>query len=77
MSICPFLKLRKNSATCDPESCPKHKNRDMITPECWRLRRLETKEPLDQTPKERIYRMTKIRCPQCKYKFPAREGIIE
>jgi hypothetical protein len=78
MPKCPFLLSKRFSVTCDPsgmQGCPKHKNRDNITPECWRLRRLETKEALDSVPKEKIYRNTKLKCPKCKFKFQAKEGI--
>lgn len=78
MSRCDLLLLSKGKAECDtskPWGCPKHKNKDMITPECWRLRRLEKKEAMDQVVKERIYRMTKLRCPFCKGRFEAREGL--
>lgn len=79
MPKCEMLTLSKNKATCDPSGlwgCPKHKNRDMITPECWRLRRFEQKKPaLDNVPKEKIYRHTKVRCPRCQTRFLIREGL--
>lgn len=79
MSKCEMLILSMNKATCDPSGlwgCPKHKNRDMITPECWRLRRFESPKPaMDQAPKAKIYRNTKLKCPKCKFKFQAKEGV--
>lgn len=78
MPKCEMLTLSKNKACCDPSGlwgCPKHKNRDMITPECWRLRRFEQKKALDDTLKARLYRNTKLKCPKCKYKFQAKEGM--
>jgi hypothetical protein len=73
---------KKNSVTCDPSGyfgCPKHKGRDQITPECWRLRRLEDpeKKALDQTPKAKIYRSSKLKCPKCHYKFQAKDGVMD
>lgn len=78
MGRCEMLKLSRNKAECDPSGmwgCPKHKNRDMITPECWRLRRFEGKKAIDQTVKERIYRNTILHCPKCRNKFQAKEGL--
>lgn len=79
MPRCPFMVLKRNSVTCDPSGflgCPKHKNRDMITPECWRLRRLENKEALDDTVKKNLYRSTLLKCPKCKFKFQAKKGMM-
>jgi hypothetical protein len=78
MTRCPFLVLKKYFAGCDPSGmtgCPKHKNRDMITPECWRLRRLDNRPALDQRIKTKIYQNTKLKCPKCKFKFQAKEGV--
>lgn len=76
------MKSSRNKVECDPSGyfgCPKHRNRDQITPECWRLRRLEdpAKKALDQTPKTKIYRSSKLKCPKCHYKFQAKDGVME
>jgi predicted HNH restriction endonuclease len=79
MPKCPMMVSKRNSVTCDPSGyfgCPKHKNRDQITPECWRLRRLEDKRALDETPKEKLYRSSKLKCPKCKFKFQAKYGMM-
>lgn len=80
MPRCPFMVSKRYCVTCDPSGlhgCPKHKNRDMITPECWRLRRLEEKkEALDNTVKQKLYRSTLLKCPKCKFKFQAKKGMM-
>lgn len=81
MSRCPMMVSKKNSVSCDPSGyfgCPKHKNRDMITPECWRLRRFEEKKKdnLDNTVKQKLYRSTVLKCPKCRFKFQAKKGMF-
>jgi len=71
-----MLNLKKNHASCDPSGmwgCPKAIRRDMITPECWRLRRFQAKEATPAKP--RVTRAMIVKCPRCKTRFPIKEGL--
>jgi hypothetical protein len=73
---CEMLKSTPNKCTCDPSGmwgCPKAIRRDMITPECWRLRRFVSKEASPE--KKRVTRETLVKCPRCKTTFKAGAGV--
>ena len=72
MPPCEMLKLSRNKATCDPSGlwgCPKAKGRDMITPECWRLRRFY-KKAKESVPEKQV------KCPRCRFTFPVKKGEV-